>query len=435
MTQRKGIAAGVLALLLMTSCGYWTWLLRLSSPENPPPGSWTLAPPMRLYDTLTIEGDTLYAGSMDGGLAAIDLPTYTLKWFANFNESAEHAPLVNRAGTVFVMTRGDRLPIVGPDGRLKTVVQLPTALNDYNYAALDLEGNAVVGTQMGRVVKISPEGAILWTRTVPDMQSPSVTVLGNGTLLASENRIVAFSPEGKTEWSFDPPKKWYQLSRAAALPDGSATFVMIKTLEISDRGEEVPFGVVVRINAEGNVLWQAEFRDIVPGDPRVFPPPLALSDGRFAALCSDGFIHLVGVGSEPRRTSVASRLWYPGVSDQEGNAYVVPERGDLIAVSSKGRFLWRRKPPDGMRFSAPAYDRVRNVLYVPVLYTDAIHIFRPDGGEAGVLNLEEMRLSPGARSGAQTRGNAGGRRMAQGSRQTVSPAPSANGNDPAQTRR
>jgi outer membrane protein assembly factor BamB len=179
-----------------------------------------------------------------------------------------------------------------------------------------LENDALVSTNDGRLLRVSAEGQLVWTASLPTPVVTTPIVGADGTIFIATDRLTAINPNGSPRWSLELSG---QPVSAAALPDGG--LLVSRNLGSS--------GLLLNLDANGSIRWQRAL---------VAPPRFDLAIG------TNGRIYLNSDTALLAFDSNGNPLWSaagnPGLIalGQSGMVYV---GGSTIrAVSANGLELW-----------------------------------------------------------------------------------------------
>ena len=115
-------------------------------------------------DSMAIGTDgTVYVGSADGKLSAIDNTLGSVKWFYQTNGEVDASPVIGKDGTIyFGSTDGNMYAIDGSAGTLKW--SFPTLGSIYSSATIDPNGSLYFGSMDGNLYSLnSSTGVLNWT--------------------------------------------------------------------------------------------------------------------------------------------------------------------------------------------------------------------------------------------------------------------------------
>ncbi|MBZ0272832.1 PQQ-binding-like beta-propeller repeat protein [bacterium] len=150
--------------------------------------------------------DTVYAGSFDGHLHAIDAASGKRLWKHPARDHLYASPSVGADGTIYAGSADGSMYAINPDGSARWTYDTLDPIR--SSAAIDGDGNIYFGAGDGRVYALSPEGERLWafdtsTSDRNDLNgSPSIGE--NGVYIGGEAGDIVFIPFGWCETSNDP---------------------------------------------------------------------------------------------------------------------------------------------------------------------------------------------------------------------------------------
>ncbi|HEX7070066.1 MAG TPA: PQQ-binding-like beta-propeller repeat protein [Rhodothermales bacterium] len=132
----------------------------------------------------TIVGRSLYVGSVDGSLYALDPATGQERWSFATPEPIISSPAVASDGTIYVGSMDGTVRAISPDGseRWRVAAGAPVISSP----SIDAVGRIFAGTTDGRVIAIEPDGDLAWTfqAEYPIWSSPAFDSAG-GLLIAT----------------------------------------------------------------------------------------------------------------------------------------------------------------------------------------------------------------------------------------------------------
>jgi outer membrane protein assembly factor BamB len=179
-----------------------------------------------------------------------------------------------------------------------------------------LENDALFTTNDGRLIRVSAEGQLVWTASLPTPVVTTPIVGADGTIFIATDRLTAINPNGSPRWSIALTG---QAVSAAALPDGG--LLVTRNLGSS--------GLLENFDANGTLRWQRSL---------VSPPRFDLAIGANGRIYLNTDIALMAFAAD------SNPLWSapgnPGsiALGQSGTVYV---GGSTIrAVNPDGQPLW-----------------------------------------------------------------------------------------------
>jgi outer membrane protein assembly factor BamB len=289
-------------------------------------GDWVDSAP-----AISPDGSTVYAGSWDGNLYAIDAETGEEAWSFTTGGIIVASPAVADDGTIYCPSNDGIVYALNPDGSQKWAAFVGAEMD--SSPTLDLDGTLYVGTYDGTLVALTPDGGIKWEYTITDevevngeildnrvLTSPAISPLGevvfgsgNGFLysvLASTGALQwksQFPEEMDSSLAIDEAGNIYAATRAGFLykldADGIEEWsnfvgdVFFSSPLIDEKGLAYIIGfagdntsAVIAFDAEGNDTWIHTIPAIVDASPTLGP------DGTFYVGAYDGTLYAIEAG-------------------------------------------------------------------------------------------------------------------------------------------
>jgi alcohol dehydrogenase (cytochrome c) len=392
---------------------------------------------------VAILGDTIYWGTADSYLVALDAQTGKLRWEVKTGdyrsgEGHAHPPLIAE-GKVFLGHAGGDLGAPGrfrafdaATGRLLWTVNTAPGPGDPGFDTWTKRDVPPLGGAPWNTVSYDPELRLVYFST--GQPAPwSTAIRGPGDALYTNSVLAVDAQTGAIRWHFqlNPADDWDRAAYENMLVDlvinGRPRKALIQTGKIG-------WGVVLDRQtgeflhgfrtAYDNVItgWTAEGRPIV--DPELVPRPADVDSGRVFEVCP----HLHGARNlQAPSYSPITRLYYLGINNSCMDAKVVsvkyvlgrgytgvtqtPKRapgydyvGEFVAFDpTTGKRAWTYRPASGAAMTASALATAGGIVFGGTADRQffALH---SDTGEL----LWQMRLN-GDISGAPITFSVGGR--------------------------
>ncbi|OGL47752.1 MAG: hypothetical protein A2161_05110 [Candidatus Schekmanbacteria bacterium RBG_13_48_7] len=151
---------------------------------------------------------TIYIGSIDHKLYAID-PRGFIKWeFETFGQIDRGSPAVASDGTIYIGSRDGNLYAINPDGSEKWHFTISSGLS--GSAAIGKDGTIYFGTgfsgfpsSYGCLYALNPDGTEKWRfESDCDFESPA-SIGRDGTIYVNcVDKLFSFNPDGTKNWEF-----------------------------------------------------------------------------------------------------------------------------------------------------------------------------------------------------------------------------------------
>lgn len=327
-----------------------------------------------VISTPACKGDTIFVGSSDGNLYAIDAKTGREIWRRGTTGSVNSSPAVWKSSVIFQSSDGAIRSLRTSDGSVRWEIQSAATLpfpwgyesgDIYSSSPAVVDNTVVVGSGDGGVYRIdAATGRLIWRFQTDGRVRASPAVSGgivyvgsaDGYLyaidLAAGTQQWKFATEGTTLFSGDFGFDRRTIQSSAAVTDGTVLFGArdgyLYALSASDGTERW------RFNHE--VSW-------------VISSP-AVADGVVFAGSSDGrFVQAVDVstGNELWRKPTSSAWFSPVIAGEV--VYFGDAAGTLHALNrTTGEYAWKQRFSGSLRGSA--------------LLTEDLIVF--GGGDGGV---------------------------------------------------
>jgi len=280
-------------------------------------GDWIESSP-----ALSADGATLYVGSWDTNLYAVNAETGEEIWSFPTDGIIIGSPAIDAEGTIYFPSSDSFFYALNPDGTLKWDTFIGSGMD--SSPAIDLDGTLYVGTLSGELVALNPDGSQKWEFVVDAaegidpriLSSPAITPEGNIVFGAGDGFFYSLNPDGSLNWmtpfpeeldsspAVDPDSNIYFGSRAgdffkfdslgieqwaATLGDIFFSSPVIDALgnvymvSFSGNGESL----VSAFDSEGNFLWSNTIPDVVDASPTLTPNGLLVVgafDGKLYAF-------------------------------------------------------------------------------------------------------------------------------------------------------
>lgn len=217
--------------------------------------------------------------------------------------------------------RTNRSPFLGP---AEPVVLWTTDVGGpIETAPVQLEdGTTVVGTLAGRVVAVSPEGAIAWSLDVHERAYGSPLVMRETIYGGTDaRRFIAVTSRGVLRWQLDTDGE--ADTAAAPTPWGALVFAAGKTL--------------YAVRPDGSVLWRVKAHRKLYGAPAVGP------DGSVYAGSQDDRLYAVTPSGQLRwSVALGGDVDCAPAVDDDGTVYAGADGGRVVALdAATGNERWR----------------------------------------------------------------------------------------------
>jgi outer membrane protein assembly factor BamB len=144
---------------------------------------------------------TIYVGSFDGGLYAIN-PNGTEKWNFTTSQPMESSPAIGSDGVIYVGSKDYKLYAINPNGTEKW--NFLTADYVDSSPAIASDDTIYVGSLDGNLYAIYPNGTEKWRfSTGSSIKSSSPAIGSDGTVYVGNGGLWAIYPNGTKKWKFN----------------------------------------------------------------------------------------------------------------------------------------------------------------------------------------------------------------------------------------
>lgn len=224
---------------------------------------------------------------------------------------------------VYVPSLDSQLYCLDTDGNLVWKTHLGDEL--YTAPAVDAAGGVYVGTDAGRLVKVSRLGAVEWEHDTGDEITGSPSVGADGLVYITSDSVYCLDARGRLRWTFGTPTEDYFY--ASPVPDIEGN-VYAGCVD----------GYVYCLRPDGRLRWRAPTPDEDEIKPEVVYGPDGVlwfgDDGYyFNRKTPDGTVeHIYEADDYIIATAAVA---------EDGTVYFLPEDGYLYALGPTGRLRWK----------------------------------------------------------------------------------------------
>ncbi|HUR92998.1 MAG TPA: PQQ-binding-like beta-propeller repeat protein [Gemmatimonadales bacterium] len=282
---------------------------------------WRSKPGRRYTGRVELAGETIYAGSVDRKVYAVDLATGQTRWSARLGGIIGGGVLVS-GDTVYVATSR-------PDGRVSALDARTghrfwrTATGPVGAPLALVDGVLVAQTQRGEIVGLEPtSGAVRWRRKLGVARVAAIPADGGSLIVATVDSLFRMGArDGKVSRRVASPgaivSSWVE--HGASLVAGTTDSLVVGV----DRGDL-------------HTRWQVAL------DAPVLGSPAPIGDTIFA-VSRRGSLYRVSADSAPVATRVAELRWpvTSPVTTLDGLLLLGGADGTLRALHPDGGEAWR----------------------------------------------------------------------------------------------
>ena len=152
------------------------------------------------------DGETLYVGSNDNRLYAIDTTSGKILWSQILHGKVEASPAVGSDGTIFVADFGGFVSAISRHGSIEWSYETPGRVSIVSSPTLDLEDTVYIGSKTKQVLAIRRDGTLKWSYSLDENVDSTLTLDRDGDLVFGGSRggvHVLDSASGQARWSFN----------------------------------------------------------------------------------------------------------------------------------------------------------------------------------------------------------------------------------------
>jgi len=145
---------------------------------------------------------TIYVGSGNMNFYAIN-SNGTKKWLFATNGMIDASPAIGIDGTIYIGSEDHNLYALDPNGRMSWV--FTTGDQIWSSAAIGPDGTIYVGSEDGNLYAINPDGTKKWSFATTGYLNSSPAIGTDGTIYVgstAEKKLYAINPDGTKKWAF-----------------------------------------------------------------------------------------------------------------------------------------------------------------------------------------------------------------------------------------
>lgn len=272
------------------------------------------------------DGSTIYFGSEDGYVYAVDTSTGAMRWRTQTGGEIFASPVVGADGAIYIGSLDGKFYALNPsDGSFKWPPK-QTGSSIYGSAAIGRDGTLYFGSHDQYVYAISPDGVTLWeyfTNGQIDV-SPALGADGTVYVLSADRNFYALDPSPTAE----NRRKW-------ATPMGvtSASSPVVRSDGVIIFGADD--NQVHGLRPDGTKLSTFNLGIQEPGDA-ITASPLLTPDGAIYIASINGTFLRLDTNGAPL-SSVSSWPAFQRTPQRSGYAPSASTEGRLINLSTRAR--------------------------------------------------------------------------------------------------
>jgi outer membrane protein assembly factor BamB len=261
---------------------------------------------------------TIYAVSSPTTLYTIS-PTGTLQWAHNAAGIVSSAPARAPDGTLYLADSASLLTALLPDG---TQIWQQRLRSPVRGSPVYHREHIFVVNRIGEVIAFDQPGQQAWKLDL-EIETTPLALSSDGALLVGKATgiVLKIAPDGKIVWRTPVGDELW--SAPVPTADGGAIIATVR-------------GQIVRLDSQGNFLWRSEM-----GVPVVAAPLQGANDIIFVAARDGSVTALDGsTGNRYWRYNSGSDLRGTPLQDERGMLYVGTEDERLLAIDPEGKLRW-----------------------------------------------------------------------------------------------
>ena len=317
---------------------------------------------------------TIYVGSDDGKLYAVN-PNGSKRWeFLTTGSGVSSSPAIGADGTIYVGSLDGELYAVNPNGSKRW--EFLTGGRVYSSPAIGLDGTIYVGSWDRKLYAVNPDGSKKWEFFAGSEVDSSPAIGVDGTIYVGSfgGKLYAVNPNGSKKW-----KSPHRVSCASSSPAiGADGTVYVGSSD----------GKLYAVNPNGSKRWEFLTGGYVNSSP-------AIDAGGTVYVGSwDDKLYAVNPnGSKRWEFLTGDRVDSSPAIGADGTIYVGSHGGQLYAVNPNGSKKWEFLTGAQVS-SSPAIGADGTIFFGSEdsnLY--AIGSAAPPGGPSVLLNNDRFRVS------------------------------------------
>ena len=329
--------------------------------------------------SISVDGGTIYAGSKDHNVYAIDAFDGSVLWQYLAEHEVSGTPAVDGNGNIYVGSKDDYLYCLNPNGTLKWKVQIESdVINSPVVSPL----NVVIVPAVDRLYSFSFDGVSLWKDTFGVDGLPYSTwyagpaISADGTIyLAGDANpsggFYAINSDGSLEWSL------YIDGIGASAPtigDNGTIYI--------PGGHGTGANGLTAVNPDGTQAWSFVLQDI----PYLSNPATG-SDGTIYIGCDDSYLYAIN--------SDGTLKWrYLMNSSMNGSSFAIDANDNILTISQSANAPLIALDSEGnLKWSVfPDHEFVNQM---PVIGTDGVIYIANEEGIVAISNGDQIEIKVG----------------------------------------
>ncbi|MFH1067980.1 MAG: PQQ-binding-like beta-propeller repeat protein [Candidatus Glassbacteria bacterium] len=299
----------------------------------------------RVVNCPAIQGGTVYVGSDDGHLYALNVDA-SIKWKfqlyywvdTNFPKSS---PAVGSDGTVYIGSLDSCLYAINADSTLKW--KYKTGYRIYSSPAIGADGTIYFGSGDGYFYALNPDSTLKWKYWTGGRIECSPAIGADGTIYFGSGYLYALNPDSTLKWRWRYDETANVSSSPAIGADGIIYFGSID-------------GNLYALNPDGSYRWQYQTGAAIRSSPAIG------SDGAVYFGSDDNNLYALNAdGSYRWQYQTGDDVYSSPAIGEDGTLYFGSWDSYFYALKDDGSLKWKYQ--SGLVFSSPALDSDGTVYF------------------------------------------------------------------------
>lgn len=332
--------------------------------------------------SISVDGGTIYAGSKDHNVYAINAADGSVTWQYLADHEIVGTPAVDQDGNIYAGSKDDHLYCLNPDGTLKWKFKLLSdAVGSPVIGALG-PLNVVIIAVVDRLYAIL-DGNSLWKDSVDLLDGRPYKFWYAGPTFGSDATIYspgnsnagapfqAIDPDGEPKWSLNIGSTG---TSTPTVGDNGIIYV--------PSGHGTGSNALTAVNPDGTEAWSFPLQDM----PYLSNPATG-PDGTIYIGCNDSYLYAIKIeGTLKWRYLMSSSMNGSSFAvDANGSILTVSQFGNapLVALDSNGNLKWKVSP--NYEFSSQT----------PIIGKDGVIFISHVKGIVAISNGEHIEIKVG----------------------------------------
>jgi len=289
----------------------------------------------------------------------------TQKWKFPTEDEIHSSPAIGSDGTIYVGSNDNNLYAIDPSNGSE-VWRFESGGSVHSSPAIGTDGTIYVGSYDNNIYAINLDGSQKWNFPTRGDVSSSPAIGDDGTIYVGsfDSSLYAINPDGSRKWAFETEGILFHPPSIGA--DG--------TIYIGSNDNNL-----YAINSDGSEKW------IFPTEDDVGPSPAIGDDGTIYVGSSDNHLYALNPNGTQKWAFSIYYSWSPPSIASDGTIYVSSEDGNLYAINPDGTQKWAFSTGAIVR-SAPAIG-ADGTIYIGS-NDNNLYAIDPDGSEKWVFSTE-----------------------------------------------